>query len=256
MKRNWMMTLSLIGAFSLGGICLAQEASKNEEKKEEKKADVVVKTSGKLIMVGPDGQVTEKTFGDGQVVEGKKIDVKVTAGKDGEEQEIVLVTPDGEKKVIVMKKADIKLDSKDGDKKEGEGKKTIRFEAKVVGGDGEHKTFIVKGDGKTLDVKGVGIDVEKLKKLIEEKKGDLKPEDIQAFFKTVEGKPVGGAMRLKLDKVEGKPHVVVEGHPHVVVEGKALSSASGSSDLGGKLDKILDRLEKLEERLSKLEKKD
>jgi hypothetical protein len=258
MKRNWMMTLSLVGAFGLSGICLAQEASKNEEKKDEKKAEVTVKTSGKLIMVGPDGKVTEKTFGDGQIVEGKKIDVKVTDGKDGEEQEIVLVTPDGEKKVIIMKKVDLKLDKKDGDKKESDGKKTIRLEAKVVGdGHGEHKTFVITGDGKTLDVKGAGIDVEKLKKLIEEKKGDLKPEDIQAFFKTVEGKPVGGAMKLKLDKVEGQHHMVLDGHPHVVVGGKTTASASASSsDVSGKLDKILDRLEKLEERLSKLEKKD
>ncbi len=259
MKRNWMMTLSLIGAFGLSGICLAQEASKNEEKKEEKKPEITLKTTGKLIMVGPDGKVIEKTFGDGNIVEGKKIDVTVTDGKDDEEQEIVLVTPDGEKKVIVMKKFSAKLDGKEGEKKEGEGKKTIRFEAKVVGdGHGDHKTFVITGDGKSLDVKGAGIDVEKLKKLIEEKKGDLKPEDIQAFFKTVEGKPVGGAMRLKLDKVEGGHHMVLDGHPHVVVGGKttASASASSSSDVGGKLDKILDRLEKLEERLSKLEKKD
>jgi uncharacterized protein (UPF0335 family) len=252
MKRNWMVAYSMIGALVLGGVSLAQEASKNEEKKDEKKAEVTVKTGGKIILVGPDGKVTEKSFGDGEIVEGKAINVEVK-GKDGEEKEIVIVSPDGKKKTVVLNKVDVtKSETKDG-----EGKKTIKLEARVVGGDGEHKTIILSGDGKTFDVKGVGIDVEKIKKLVEEKKGDLKPEDIQAILKNVEGKPVGGAMRLQLHSVDGHPHVLkLEGKPHVVVGGATASASSGGSDVAGKLDKILDRLEKLEERLSKLEKKD
>lgn len=255
MKRSWIMSYSLIGALSLGSVSLAQEASKSEDKK-----DVTAKVAGKLILVGPDGKVIEKTFGDGEIVEGKELKVEVKAGKEGEEQEIILVTPEGKKKTIVMNKVDVSK----SETKHGDGKKTIRLEAKVVGGDGE-KTIILSGDGKTFDVKGVGIDVEKIKKLIEEKKGDVNPDEIMALIKTADGKPLGGAIKLNLHKVEGKPHVLtVEGKPHVfieakppvVVEGKALSSSNSSSDLGGKLDKILDRLEKLEERLSELEKKD
>lgn len=252
MKRNWIMTFGMIGAFTLSGMSLAQEASKNEEKKDEKKPEVTVKTTGKIIMVGPDGKVTEKTFGDGEIVEGKAINVEVK-GKDGEEKEIVIVTQDGKKKTITLNRVDVtKSETKDG-----EGKKTIKLEAKVVGGEGGEKTIILSGDGKTFDVKGVGIDVENIKKLVEEKKGDLKPEDIQALLKTVEGKPLGGAIKLQLHKVEGEPHVFkVEGKPHVVVGSATASASSSSSDVAGKLDKILDRLEKLEERLSKLEKKD
>lgn len=253
MKRNWIMSYSLIGALALSGIGLAQEASKNEEKKDEAKAEVKVKTAGKLILVGPDGKVVEKTFGDGEIVEGKELKVEVKAGKEAQEQEIVLVTPDGQKKTIVMKKVDIDLKT---EKKEGDGKKTIRLEAKVVGGDGE-KTIILSGDGKSFDVKGVGIDVEKIKKLVEESKGDVKPDEILALIKTADGKPLGGAIKLNLHKVEGEPHVFkLEGKPHVVVGGATASASSGSGDVSGKLDKILDRLEKLEERLSKLEKKD
>jgi hypothetical protein len=242
MKRSWMMTCSLIGVFALGSMSLAQDGSKNEDKQEEKKGEVRVKTTGKLIMVGPDGKVIEKTFGDGELVEGKELKVEVKAGKDGEEQEIILVTPDGKKKTVVLNKVDVHS----SEVKDADGKKTIRLEAKVVGGDGEHKTIVIGGDGKTFDVKGVGIDIEKIKKLVEEKKGDVKPDEIMAIIKSVEGKPLGGAMRLQLQKVEGHPHVIV---------GSASASAS-SGDVAGKLDKILDRLEKLEERLSKLEKKD
>lgn len=251
MKRNWIMSCSLIGALALGGVSLAQEASKNEEKKDEKKAEVTVKATGKIILVDADGKVIEKSFGDGEIVEGKAINVEVK-GKDGEEKEIVIVTPDGKKKAIVMNKVDVKK----SETKDGEGKKTIKLEAKVVGGDGEHKTIILSGDGKSFDVKGVGIDVEKIKKLVEEKKGEVNPDEIMALIKGADGKPLGGAIKLNLHKVEGQPHVLkLEGKPHVVVGG-ATASASSSSDVGSKLDKILDRLEKLEERLSKLEKKD
>lgn len=243
MKRNWIVASALAGTFALAGLSLAQEGSKNEDKKEEKKPEVVVKTTGKLIMVGPDGKVIEKTFGDGEIVEGKQIRVEVKGGKDGEEKEIVLVTPDGKKKAIVLNKVDINAT----EEKSADGQKVIRLQAKVDGeGDGK-KTVIISGDGKTFDVKGVGIDVEKIKKLVEEKKGEVKPDEIMAIIKSAEGKPLGGAVKVQLQKVEGHPHVVV---------GTATASASSDSDVAGKLDKILDRLEKLEERLSKLEKKD
>lgn len=247
MKRNWITALSLAGAFAICGVSLAQEASKNEEKKEEKKTEVTVKSAGKIIMVGPDGKVTEKTFGDDHVVvEGKPIHVEVKGG-DGEEKEIVIVTPDGTtKKTIVMKKVDVNT----SETKDGDGKKTLKIEAKVVGGDGEKKTIILSGDGKSFDVKGVGIDVEKIKKLVEEKKGDVKPDEILAIIRGAEGKPLGGAIKLQLHG-----HAV-EGHPHVVLGAASASGSAGGGDVAGKLDKILDRLEKLEERLSKLEKKD
>jgi hypothetical protein len=253
MKRNWILASTLIGTLVVGGLSLAQDGSKNEDKKDEKKPEVTLKTSGKIIMVGPDGKVIEKTFDDEKVVEGKRLNVEVKGGKDGEEQEIILVTPDGKKKMIVMNKVDVKK----SETKDSDGKKTIRLEARVVGEGGGEQHIVIGGDGKTFDVKGVGIDVEKIKKLVEEKKGDVKAEDIEAIIKSADGKPVAGAIKLRLNKVDGHAHVVVDGHPHVVLGGSTSASASASSgDVGSKLDKILDRLEKLEERLSKLEKKD
>jgi hypothetical protein len=244
MKRNWILSYAIMGSLAFGGLSYAQEASKNEDKKEDKKeektAEIKVK-AGKIILVGPDGKIIEKSFEDGKVGEGKEITVEVTAGKDGEGKQIFLVTPKGEKKTVVMSKVDVKSDVKEVD-----GKKIIRLEAKVDG-EGESKTIVISGDGKTFDVKGVGIDVEKIKGLIAEKKGEIKADEIMAIIKDVEGKPLGGAMKLHLQKVEGKPHVVVSG---------TSASASSGGDLVGKLDKILDRLEKLEERLAKLEKKD
>lgn len=255
MNRNWIAALSLAGAFSLGGLSLAQEGSKNEEKKGDT-PPVTIKATNKVILVSPDGKVLEQTISDKEeVVEGKQVTVTLSRVEGGEPQEIVILTPEGEKKSITLQKIGV-AKALDGaaEGKKVETTKTFRVEAKVVDGEKGEKHAIIIGDGKSFDVKGVGVDVEKLKKLLEEKKGEVSPEQVLKLIKPAEGKPIGGAVKLQLKKLDGHDDIVVLGVDGKHAEAKA--SASSSSDISAKLDKILERLEKLEERVGKLEKND
>jgi hypothetical protein len=214
---------------ALAAVALLTPARAEDDAKKESAPASVVKTTGKIVIVGSDGTVTEKTFGDGDV-QGFFVDVKGgdVKGAKASPGKLTVIFPDGTKKEIDL----------GGPAADKSGKSPLKGVVSpktiVVGPDG--KKLVTGALGGALKLEGLDGQIRKaveeaLKNALKEGRGGkVDVESLQKSLKALHG--IGPAVQLELGKAGGKAASVEQ-----------------------TLEKILSRLEKLERAVEELKRK-